>query len=349
MLAKAYREKLEYDPQKEFPHFSYASGKFAVDACAMLSQLFRAVELWPEGKAVIGSYVCGGADGQWHDAFDVGGAGRSAKRTPLADHSAAMKLGFAAFRRAKYGKDDVDVHIPTKDELVDSTRTFYAIYGSTLCSDYREFEGRATNKLRLRLANAIKKICDYADSQNEPAVISISLGSHNGPHDGTGSLASVYAQYGGSHANHIIVNAAGNEAGYGDYYGYVYSGGEATSSKPFSTVINGYAGNTKNQQYYGYDIFYARTAGRQVACKLHVVNTSTNQVVWTSNAITSSTSSVSGITTYFSSSPTVTITRNSYNNKYYVELYTNCSKKSAYTNSNYALAISVYPTSGTCM
>ena len=199
------------------------------------------------------------------------------------------------------------------------------------------------------IANAIKKICDYADSQNEPAVISISLGSHNGPHDGTGSLASVYAQYGGSHANHIIVNAAGNEAGYGDYYGYVYSGGEATSSKPFSTVINGYAGNTKNQQYYGYDIFYARTAGRQVACKLHVVNTSTNQVVWTSNAITSSTTSVSGITTYFSSSPQVTITRNSYNNKYYVELYTNCSKKSAYTNSNYALAISVYPTSGTCM
>ena len=199
------------------------------------------------------------------------------------------------------------------------------------------------------IANAIKKICDYADSQNEPAVISISLGSHNGPHDGTGSLASVYAQYGGSHANHIIVNAAGNEAGYGDYYGYVYSGGEATSSKPFSTVINGYAGNTKNQQYYGYDIFYARTAGRQVACKLHVVNTSTNQVVWTSNAITSSTTSVSGITAYFSSSPQVTITRNSYNNKYYVELYTNCSKKSAYTNSNYALAISVYPTSGTCM
>lgn len=199
------------------------------------------------------------------------------------------------------------------------------------------------------IANAIQKICDYADSQNEPAVISISLGSHNGPHDGTGSLASVYSQYGGSHSNHIIVNAAGNEAGYGNYYGYVYSGGEATSSKPFSTVINGYASNSQNQQYYGYDIFYARTAGRKVACKLHVVNTSTNQVVWTSSAITSSTTSVSGITTYFSSSPRVTITRNSYNNKYYVELYTNCSKKSSYTNSNYALAISVYPTSGTCM
>ena len=154
---RTYRERLEYNPKWEFPHFSYASEKFADDAGAMLSQLFRAVESWPEGKAVIGSYVCGGADTQWHDIFDVGSTGASAKKTPLADHSAAMQRGFAAFRRAKYGRNDVDVHIPTKDELVDATRTFYAIHGSTLCSDYREFEGRATNKLRLRLANAIKK------------------------------------------------------------------------------------------------------------------------------------------------------------------------------------------------
>ena len=202
------------------------------------------------------------------------------------------------------------------------------------------------------IANAIQKICDYADSQNKPAVVSISLGSHIGPHDGTGELASVYAQYGGSHPNHIIINAAGNEAGNGSYYGiegYVYGCGEASSSKPYSTVMNGYAGNSKNQAYSGIDIFYARTANKQIACKLHVVNTSSNEIVWTSSAITSSTSNVSGFTTYFSASPQVTIARDSYNNKYYVRLSTNCTKKSGYTDSKYALAISIYPTSGSCM
>lgn len=202
------------------------------------------------------------------------------------------------------------------------------------------------------IANGIKKICDYADSQNKPAVVSISLGSHIGPHDGTGELASVYAQYGGSHPNHIIVNAAGNEAGNGSYYGiegYVYGCGEASSTTPYSTVMNGYAGNSKNQSYSGIDIFYARTANKQIACKLHVVNTSSNEVVWTSSAITSSTSSVSGFTTYFSASPQVTIARDSYNNKYYVRLSTNCTKKSSYNDSKYALAISIYPTSGSCM
>ena len=72
--------------------------------------------------------------------------------------------------------------------------------------------------------------------------------------------------------------------------------------------------------------------------------------MWTSGAITSSTTSVSGITTYFSSSPQVTISRDSYSNKYYVQLYfSQMSKKSTYQDSKYALAVSVYPTSGSCM
>ena len=198
------------------------------------------------------------------------------------------------------------------------------------------------------LAMGIRYVFDYADSQNMPAVCSLSLGSHFGPHDGTGELAEVHAQYAGTHANHIIVYAAGNEAGFGSSYGYVHAEGNASSSTPFSTVMNGYGSSSKNSTYYGYDVFYARTSGRQVACRLHVVNTSTNQVMWTSSAITSTTSSVSGLSTYFSGSCQVTISRDSYSNKYYVQLYTNLSKKSSYSSSNYALAISVYPTSGSC-
>ena len=205
------------------------------------------------------------------------------------------------------------------------------------------------------VAQGIKYIFDYADSQNMPAVCSISLGSHMGPHDGTGELASVYAQYAGSHSNHIIVNAAGNEAG--NSYGTQYSGGESSSSTPFTTVLNGcyysyqgYGSSYLNRMYQGYDVFFARTPNKALACRLHVVDTSSKTIKWTSSAITSSTTSVSGITTYFDRSPQVTITRHSYSNKYYVQLYFNSmSQKSGYQNSRYALAVSVYPTSGSCM
>lgn len=36
------------------------------------------------------------------------------------------------------------------------------------------------------LANAFQKICDYADGQSKPVVVSNSWGSQWGPHDGTG-------------------------------------------------------------------------------------------------------------------------------------------------------------------
>lgn len=229
------------------------------------------------------------------------------------------------------------------------------VYGGMAPESSLVLVGCGSYLYNTNIANGIKYIFDYADSQNMPAVCSISLGTHNGPHDGTGELASTYAQYAGNNPNHIIVCAAGNEAG-GDY-GMQYSGGTASSSTPFSTVLNGcyypyngYGTTYLNRMYQGYDVFYARTANKTLACKLHVVNTSDNSVVWTSNAITSSTSSVSGITTYFDRSPQVTISRNSYNSKYYVQLsFNQMSKKSAYTDRKYALAVSVYPTSGSCV
>ena len=193
---------------------------------------------------------------------------------------------------------------PTTDDSSDShgTHTSSTAAGSEITVGSTVYGGMAPEAdlvlvgcgdymYNTNIANAIKYIFDYADSQNKPAVCSISLGTHMGPHDGTGELASTYAQYGGSNPNHIIVYAAGNEAG--GSYGKQYSGGEASSSTPFTTVINGcyylyngYGDSYLNRTYQGYDIFYARTPNKSLACRLHVVNTSTNSVVWTSNAIT---------------------------------------------------------------
>ena len=272
-----------------------------------------------------------------------------------------------AYKATAYSLTNVTNSSPTTDDSSEShgTHTSTTAAGSEITVNGTVYGGMAPEAdlvliglgqytYNTHIANGIKYIFDYADSQNMPAVCSISLGSHMGPHDGTGELASTYAQYAGSKPNHIIVYATGNEAG-GDY-GKQYSGGESSSSSPFTTVINGlyyvyngYSTTYLNRSYQGYDVFYARTANKALGCRLHVVNTSNNSIVWTSSAITSSTSSVSGITTYFDRSPSVTISRDSYSNKYYVQLYFNqMSKKSSYNGSNYALAVSVYPTSGTC-
>lgn len=84
------------------------------------------------------------------------------------------------------------------------------------------------------IANAFQKICDYADQQNQPVVVSNSWGGQFGPHDGTGDVADVVNQYfGDSHPNHICLFASSNDAGSADAKegGGYHVSGTATSSK----------------------------------------------------------------------------------------------------------------------
>lgn len=202
------------------------------------------------------------------------------------------------------------------------------------------------------IAMGIKHVFDYADSQDKPAVCSISLGSMWGPHDGTGEMNEVFAEYAGDNPNHILVMSAGNEASYSANVGYVYVEGEASAESPFCTVINGtYNATTTlnlNRYYVGYECFYNRTPGQQMACKLHVVNTAANQILWTSDEITEFTiDDFSGINQYFTGLPEVYVYEDDFSGKYNVIVYTDgMAKKSGYTNPKYALAISIYPSEG---
>lgn len=149
-----FRDTVACDPQKnEWPAFSYTSRRFAADGAAFLERLFAAIEEMPEGKAVIGIYCCGGSDGQWLDEFD----NRVREPNQAADYSDCAKAGFAAFRRAKYGRDDVDVRIPSGKEFWDASKQHYAVGRSTLMSDWCEFLARSTTEMRLAFARGIKK------------------------------------------------------------------------------------------------------------------------------------------------------------------------------------------------
>lgn len=59
------------------------------------------------------------------------------------------------------------------------------------------------------IADAIAYIFDYADEVNKPCVINMSLGSHQGPHDGTSAIDRTIDALTGP--GRIIVGAAGNE------------------------------------------------------------------------------------------------------------------------------------------
>ena len=202
------------------------------------------------------------------------------------------------------------------------------------------------------IAMGIKYVFEYADSHDVPAVCSVSIGSMWGPHDGTGEMNELFAEYAGDNPNHILVMSAGNHASYSPNDGYVYVEGEASAESPFCTVINGTYNATStlniNKYYAGYECFYNRTPGQQLACKLHVVNTRTNQILWTSDEITEFTiDDFSGINTYFTGLPEIYVFEDDFSGKYNVIVYTDgMAKKSGYTNPKFALAISIYPVEG---
>ena len=209
------------------------------------------------------------------------------------------------------------------------------------------------------LANAFQKICNYADSQNQPVVVSNSWGGQFGPHDGTGDVADVVNQYfGDNHPNHICLFASSNDAGSADASegGGYHVSGTATSSNPLGSIIRcHYYSDTDNGYYYSGPIVnaWARSSSvSSLACKIYVLNSNTGAVV-TSTTVTPTTSgaTVSGLSSYFSG------TLYAYkdyidSDKTQVLLYTSGltsrSASSSYV-SNYTLAIEIYPTSGSAV
>ncbi|MBQ9465591.1 MAG: S8 family serine peptidase [Muribaculaceae bacterium] len=228
------------------------------------------------------------------------------------------------------------------------------------------------------IGTAIQNICNYADQVGKPCVISLSLGSQVGPHDGTGTIASIVDQYAGD--NHIIVYAASNDGMRAQSFvdagmssgGGMYASGTSTSSKPMLVNVQRCFSNADGnvEMLYPTITAYARTANVPTSLKFHVVNVSTGAVVYSSSAYTSSTTitvtGTTGLATYFRSSTSyynqygdagkirITRTQDS-NGKYYWQVYCPIMISTSYSDSNsdgvyegaYAFCVSVYPTSTT--
>lgn len=219
------------------------------------------------------------------------------------------------------------------------------------------------------ISACIKLISDYADQVGKPSVTSLSLGGHAGPHDGTGDLADVCAQYTGP--GKIILFAAGNEG-----EDNIYLGKNASSSSPAMTVLTSQTRSSYSVDY-GAMISYARTPNTELAARYYVVNTSTNAVLWTSKEITTDDQFVDDegnivlygaeisvndvgadgttkLSNYFTAYQSNSddygylccyMEQDSHNNKWNIETVLFYLKA---VSNNYKIGISVYPKTGSC-
>ncbi len=222
------------------------------------------------------------------------------------------------------------------------------------------------------LSNAFQKICDYADEQGQPVVISNSWGSQWGPHDGSGDYSTILSQYfGSSTKNHICLFAASNDAAKpkdNEGGGYHISG-TASSSNPLRSIVRSASYSNTDAGYYYYGIFangWTRSTVSSVTVTVYVLNASTGAVLTSSSATVSSSNSqatISGLSSYYQG--TLYALFDYVNDDYgvtgksQVALYTSgltsrstsstTKNGSTYYTSNYTLAFSFAPSSSVYM
>ena len=137
----------------------------------------------------------------------------------------------------------------------------------------------------VEVVNSMKYIYSYADSVGKPCVISLSVSSTNGPHDGTDYISKAVGQMVGP--GRVFVIAAGNN---GDRAFYCY--GKATLTKPVNMLL-GYIGNDVDRYadesyYYGYTWVESWIREQYVlpVIKFHIFDRTAKRIVWESDYIT---------------------------------------------------------------
>ncbi len=148
-----------------YPLPSYASEKYNRAAAEALRDIISAVEKMPEGKAVVGVYICGGTDGQWLDMWD----NSAPVKVGAFDYSPAGKKAFVAYVKKKYGTLDVanrtwgtgfksfdDLKYPGYNDYWNRRKSFLSENGSGMITDMTEFTGYAGAMRAKAFAKAVK-------------------------------------------------------------------------------------------------------------------------------------------------------------------------------------------------
>ena len=145
------------------------------------------------------------------------------------------------------------------------------------------------------ILNSAKYIANYAKSVGKPCVISISLGSETGPHDGKSKISLGYDEIAEQYGS-VILLAAGNEA---DCTGYANK--TLASSSDAMAVIHTPISSMSNYGLYIYGICDVwNSTSDQLKVQVKVLNNS-GTAVYTSDAMSNGTISASTLSSYFTS------------------------------------------------
>ncbi len=162
----AYNKDLGASREKGYyPQPSYASEKYRQAAAVALRDIISAVEKMPEGKAVVGTYLCGGTDGQWLDLWD----NHTGVKKGSFDYSPAGKKAFASYVKQKYGSLDAankvwgtdfksfdTMKYPVHSDYWNYQKTFLSEGGSSMITDMTEFSGYVGALRAKAFAKAVK-------------------------------------------------------------------------------------------------------------------------------------------------------------------------------------------------
>ena len=133
-----------------------------------------------------------------------------------------------------------------------------------------------------RVINAMKYIYAYADSVGKPCVVSLSVNTYKGSHDGLDRISKAVAQLTGP--GRIFVIAAGNS---GSKNFYVH--GPVTVEKPLRMLfaMNSSDVSTDGSYYYSdqWSDVWLRDKGVRLLCKYHILDKYTKRIAWESELI----------------------------------------------------------------
>lgn len=206
----------------------------------------------------------------------------------------------------------------------------------------------------VEVANCVRYIDSYADSVGQPCVISLSVSTPNGQHDGNDYLSKVVKGIMGP--GRIFVVAAGNNAGQ-----QFYAHRKASKTSPINLMFKCKNSVNGDSTYYYRGInadIWVRQSSVNMYYKFHVLDVTTGNIVWESNVFSSkakiSYRDMGGFYTYNSSSDTTGYIEAenlfaSDGRKYHLSLKISNLMSSSYTlvngvkKSRYALGVTLYP------
>ena len=206
----------------------------------------------------------------------------------------------------------------------------------------------------VEIANCLRYIDAYADSVGKPCVVSMSVSTASGQHDGHDYLSTAIRQLMGP--GRIFVIAAGNTAG---QRFYVHKSASEQSPMNLLFKYKNSLGGDSTYYYGGHQTdIWMRTTSLNSYFKLHVVDVNTGEIVWETEQLAApvriDASQLAGYYDCYTSADTagyikVNTTYASYGKKYRLSVSLHNLRSHEYTmvgnvkKSRYALGISVYP------